>query len=110
MTYISKRFLSDDHDETGSMVVRVNATKKEDMGPWSAKECRVEAEVTFRDCHGKPIYLQFGLDNDHTLEARFKKIDLIVEELQVMKLHLRQALHETQDAAAEWLTEHPEEK
>ena len=102
MNYISKRFLSDDVDETGSMVVRVQTTPLEDMGQWSADNNWVQAELTFRDCHNKPIYLQFCLDKQHTLEARLDKVDLIITELEGLKSKLIAASIEQQLISKEW--------
>lgn len=109
MNYISKRFLSDDVDETGSIVVRVQTTTMEDMGQWSAENNWVQGEVTIRDCHNKPIYLQFSLDKEHTLESRLDKVDLIIGELEALKSKLIAANIEAQLISKEWLTKHSEE-
>lgn len=104
MKYISKRFLSTDYDETGAMVCKVEVTKLEDMHRWSAEHRAVDAEVSFRDCNGKPIYLQFCMDNeDHPLAARLEKVDLIIHELTKFKQALIKADAEVRVVAAEWL-------
>lgn len=110
MKYISKRFLSDDQDETGSIVVKVEGTTMADMGRWNAENVSVNAEVTFRDCHGKPIYLQFCLDKEHSLDSRFDKVNLIIAELEKLKVQLRKAFLETEETAKLWLEAHPQEK
>lgn len=102
MKYISKQFLSPHYDETGSIVVKVASTELSNMGEWSAENLSVDASVEFRDCHGKPIYLDFNIDKDRSLEDRLVKCDLIITELQQMKRKLAVACADTATASREW--------
>lgn len=102
MKYIRKQFLSDDYDETGSIVVKVLSTEVEHMSDWQVENRAVTASVEFRDCHGKPIYLEFSIDKEHSLQDRHAKIDKIIDELRAMKMALAKALVDTDVAIIQY--------
>lgn len=110
MKYISKRFLSDKYDETGSMVVKVRVPELEDMGSWQAENASVEASIELRDCNGKPIWLEFCMDNENSLEDRLAKLDLMINELTEMKVKLQEARLLAFERAGEWERANPDYK
>lgn len=111
MRYIDKRFLSDCHDETGSMVCKVVCSASvEEMTAWEAINGVVEATVEIRDCHGKPAWLEFSIDSSHSLSERLDKVDLMIDMLKKFKERLTVAKADSLTTAEQWKLLHPDEK
>lgn len=109
MKYIDKRFLSNICDETGSMVCKVVCPDSvSGMSSWEALHSAVEGQVEVRDCHGKPVWLDFSIDKDHSLAQRLEKLDLMIEMLTHMKGALSRAHSEAARIGEEWKELNPD--
>lgn len=110
MRYISKKFLSADLEESGSMVVSASTPKGTDYDAYTAHNPRVNAKVVFRACYGEPCELDFGFQTDGGLAKRLAKLDLMIEELQSLKEQLTPMWEEHKVTAEQYKQDHPDEK
>ena len=91
MKYINKQFLSDDYDESGSMVLRCKSPRKckdptEDI--LHPGNTYVEASIQVRDCFKEPVDLCFDFDSEKGLTKRLIKVDNMIAMLEEFKVKL----------------------
>lgn len=111
MRYVSKRFLSDSPDETGSMVLTVETPLIKDMYNYGngIVKPNMSGELTFRACYGEPCKLDFSCHDQKSFHKRIEKMDLMVNEMSKMRdqmnemwySHLRDCKFKEQQIAAE---------
>ena len=93
MRYINKQFLSDDYDESGSVVLKCESPKKQDeQSPIDRiihpEDAWVDAGMQVRDCYGKPVDLCFSFQNEKGLTKRLAKVDNLITMLEEFKVKL----------------------
>lgn len=87
MRWISKQFLSQCPDETGSMVTQVETplVKNLYVGHSGKVNPDMDAYVTFRACHGEPVKLDFCAYDQKSFDKRLTKISFMIQELENMR-------------------------
>ena len=94
MRYINKQFLSDDYDESGSLVLKCETPK--DIGSEEdvldrvlhSDKVWVDASAQFRDCYSKPIDLCFSFNDEKGYNKRIAKVEKMVSMLTEFKEQL----------------------
>lgn len=109
MRYLSKQWLSPAHDESGSMIIKASTYPKEELWRSYAERPVIDAQVIFRACSGEPVYLDFDIRGEDTLEKRKEKVTLMIEELTEFRNQLDILWADAQLTAQEWLAENPED-
>ena len=91
MRYISKKFLSKNFYEGGSIIAQVESDRPEDISDYTIEHPSVEANLCFRACHGEPITLDFTIRSDKSLQERIEKIDVLIHEMKEFRENFEQA-------------------
>lgn len=81
MRYVSKKFLSDNIGEGGSMICEVESPRPEDLTEYTMEHPSVDASVILRACYGEPVALDFTIRSEKGLIDRVKKINTMIEEM-----------------------------
>jgi hypothetical protein len=93
MRHTEKRFLSDDAGETGSMVCTVETMLVKDLVEWNLDHPSISGSIQVRDCHGRPVNLDFGAHSEKTFRKRLDKLDGMVAQLQRMRTQYHEMWH-----------------
>ena len=87
MRHVDKRFLSDDADETGSMVCKVETVRVVDLSEWYLKgNPSICGSIQVRDCSSRPVYLDFDATGEKAFKKRLDKLDGMIAQLQRMRV------------------------
>lgn len=86
MRYTDKRFLSDCHDETGSMVCTISTSRVVDMDEYTVnRDPYISGTIQVRDCGRQPVHLDFDACGERGYNKRILKLDGMIEQLQAMR-------------------------
>ena len=95
MRYVDKQFLSDDYDESGSLVLKCESPKdatdqSEDVVDriMHPELLWVDAGAQFRDCYSKPVDICFSFNDEAGYQKRLKKVDKLIYMLSEFKNQL----------------------
>lgn len=110
MRYVSKDFLSQSPDESGSIICTIRTIQVKDMSQYTVNRGgKIEGSIQITDC-SRMIELDFYAEGQRGFEKRLAKLDLFIEKLNAMRHQYTHMWENHQRDIAHYVSINPEKK